>query len=488
MQVFTRMTLILFFHASLAFVVRSERVPNIVLIVADDLNCFIQPYGDNVAITPHLTELASRGLVFDKAYCQQAVCNPSRSSFLTGLRPNTVKVDDLRKNFREASQLGETLVTLPQFFKERGYFCQNIGKLFHNMGETQDRQSWSIDEVLHKGTHSADTIHYNTPKPLRKNQFSKAPVMESLDVPDTFYRDGQIAHLAASVLRDLPPEGKPFFLGVGFWRPHLPFVAPQKYWQQYDRSQIQIPPAIDQYAFVPSIALHDSRELWSYGNLREKQSFSEEDVRDLKLGYYASISFLDAQVGKILDAIELGGHRDNTIVVFLSDHGFHVGERGLWGKTTNFELDARVPFILSDPRAVVSHGKTSSSLCELVDLYPTLIHLCGFQAEENQVLEGADLSPLLKDPTIEIKPAAFTQHQHPFYGARDQWKAVGYSIRTAQWRYTEWRAIGSNEILAKELYDHSSDSQELTNVSHLHPEVVNQHAIELLQQFPIHSE
>lgn len=488
MRLFTRMSAILVCNLFLFQAVRSERAPNIVMIVADDLNCFIEPYGDNIAITPNLSELASRGLVFDKAYCQQAVCNPSRSSFLTGLRPNSVKVDDLRKNFRESSQLGESLVTLPQFFKERGYFCQNIGKLFHNMGETQDRESWSIDEVLHKGTHSADTIHYNTPKHLRSNQYSKAPVMEALDVPDTFYRDGQIAHLAASVLRDLPPEGKPFFLAVGFWRPHLPFVAPEKYWKLYEPKKIRLPPTLDQYKFVPSIALHDSRELWSYGNLREKEALSENDIRNLKLGYYASISFLDAQVGKVLDAIDVGGHRENTIVVFLSDHGFHVGERGLWGKTTNFELDARVPFIVSDPRATSSHGKISSSLCELVDLYPTLIQLCGFEPGDNQGLEGQDLSPLLKDPTLEIKSAAFTQHQHPFYGSRDQWKAMGYSIRTTRWRYTEWRAIGSHEVLAKELYDHSSDLQELTNVSHLHPEVVNRHSIELLRQFPINQE
>ncbi|MCH5372514.1 MAG: sulfatase-like hydrolase/transferase, partial [Planctomycetes bacterium] len=166
--------------------------PNILFIVADDLNCAIGPYGDRVAVTPNLDRLAARGLVFRRAYCQQAVCNPSRSSFLTGLRPNTVKVDDLRKYFRETAPGGSTLVTLPQHFKNHGYFCQNIGKMFHNMGETQDRRSWSIDEVLFKGTHAADTVYANTPPALRKQTVTKAPVTEALSVPDTAYRDGQI--------------------------------------------------------------------------------------------------------------------------------------------------------------------------------------------------------------------------------------------------------------------------------------------------------
>ena len=199
--------------------------PNILFIVADDLNCAIGPYGDEAAVTPNLNRLAARGLVFNKAYCQQAVCNPSRSSFLTGLRPNTVKVDDLRKGFRDIAPGGSTLITFPQHFKNHGYFCQNIGKMFHNMGEAQDRQSWSIDEVLFKGTHAADTVHTNTPEALRELNIEKAPTTEAPDGPDTLYRDGQIANLSATMLREHPIDGQPFFLAVGFWRPHLPFAC-----------------------------------------------------------------------------------------------------------------------------------------------------------------------------------------------------------------------------------------------------------------------
>ena len=212
-----------------------QSAPNILFIVADDLNCAIGPYGDSVAVTPNLDRLAARGLTFERAYCQQAVCNPSRSSFLTGLRPDTVGVDDLRKSFRDTAPNGKALITLPQFFKQRGYFCQNIGKMFHNMGETQDRQSWSIDEVLFKGTHAMDTVFSNTPS--KEERKFKAPVIEAHSVPDTAYRDGQIANLAAAMLRDHSSSDQPFFLAVGFWRPHLPFVAPKKYWDLYDRSR-----------------------------------------------------------------------------------------------------------------------------------------------------------------------------------------------------------------------------------------------------------
>lgn len=207
--------------------------PNVLFIVADDLNCAIGPYGDPVARTPNLDRLAARGVTFDRAYCQQAVCNPSRSSFLTGLRPSVVGVDDLRKYFRDTAPGGDSLVTLPEHFKNHGYFCQDIGKLFHNMGETQDRRSWSIDEVLYRGTHADDTVYRNRLRHGSKPKM-KAPVTESHQVPDVVYRDGQIANLAAAAVRDYTFEDQPFFLAVGFWRPHLPFVAPFRYWEMYD--------------------------------------------------------------------------------------------------------------------------------------------------------------------------------------------------------------------------------------------------------------
>ncbi len=455
--------------ACLAFILlagHSAAKPNVLFIIADDLNCAIGPYGDPSAKTPNLDRLAARGLTFERAYCQQAVCNPSRSSFLTGLRPNTVGVDDLRKSFRDTAPNGQNLITLPQHFKNHGYFCQNIGKLFHNMGETQDRRSWSIDEVLFKGTHADDTLFANAARPPGTNKPAyKAPVTEASDVPDTAYRDGQIANLAAAMLRDHADSEQPFFLAVGFWRPHLPFVAPKKYWDLYDPQKIALPNPPLPPEGVPEIALHSSREIRNYGGVPKERAFTEQEIRHYRHGYYAAISFMDAQIGEILDGLDASGQTDNTIIVFTSDHGFHIGEHSLWGKTTNFELDARIPLIIADPSRKTGQGKTTLALAELVDLYPTLADLTGIADDLPSNLEGISLAPVLSDPSASVKAAAFTQHQHPFYGSRKNWKAWGYSIRTNQWRYTEWRAIDSGKVMARELYDHKNDPGETRNLA-----------------------
>lgn len=458
--------------------------PNVLFLVADDLNCAIGPYGDEAAVTPNLDRLAARGLVFEKAYCQQAVCNPSRSSFLTGLRPDTVGVDDLRKGFRATAPGGSTLITLPQHFKNHGYFCQNIGKMFHNMGETQDRRSWSIDEVLFKGTHAADTVYTNTPEALRDQQIKKAPTTEAPDGPDTLYRDGQIANLTAAMLREHPADGQPFFLGVGFWRPHLPFVAPKKYWDLVDPDKIPMPSPAVAPSGAPDIAMHESREIRGYGTTPQDRPFTDDEIRHYRHGYYASITFMDAQIGKILDALEEGGHADDTIVVFTSDHGFHIGEQSLWGKTSNFELDARVPLIVADPRVPVSQGKQTEALAELLDLYPTLAEMAGIDGNLNKRLEGVSLAPVVKDPAASVQDAAFTQHQQPFYGPPSNWKAWGYSIRTSDRRYTEWRAIEGGEVIAQELYDYDEDPEETTNLAAERSEKVEELAARLKEQFP----
>jgi len=456
---------------------------NVLFIVADDLNCALGPYGDEAAITPNLDRLAARGIVFENAYCQQAVCNPSRSSFLTGLRPDTVGVDDLRKGFRETAPNGANLITLPQHFKNHGYFCQNIGKMFHNMGETQDRRSWSIDEVLYKGTHSDDTVFGNSPAKNKPDY--KAPVTEAFDIPDTAYRDGQIANLAAAMLLDHAESDQPFFLAVGFWRPHLPFVAPKKYWDLYEPDKIPLPAFPYPPESVPEIAMHASKEIRGYGETPKDRDFTEEEIRHYRHGYYASISFMDAQIGEILDALEESGQADDTIVVFTSDHGFHIGEHSLWGKTSNFELDARVPLIVADPAQPDGHGKKSASLAELVDLFPTLTDLAGINGDIPDNLEGVSLALVVSDPTVSVKDAAFTQHQHPFYGSRNAWEAWGYSMRTDLWRYTEWRSIKDGSVVARELYDHENDPGETVNVAAQNPDVEKSCSERIAKQFDI---
>lgn len=457
--------------------------PNILFIVADDLNCAIGPYGDKTAVTPNLDKLAARGLTFERAYCQQAVCNPSRSSFLTGLRPDTVGVDDLRKGFRDTAPNGKNLITLPQHFKNHGYFCQNIGKMFHNMGETQDRRSWSIDEVLFKGTHADDTLFANAARPpAAEKPPYKAPVTEASDVPDTAYRDGQIANLAAAMLRDHAGSEQPFFLAVGFWRPHLPFVAPKKYWDLYDPEKIALPDPPQAPQGAPEIALHLSREIKGYGGTPKDRAFTEKEIRHYRHGYYAAISFMDAQIGEILDALNDTGQADNTLVVFTSDHGFHIGEHSLWGKTTNFELDVRVPLIIADPTRKAGQGKTTRALAELVDLYPTLAELSDIANDLPSNLEGLSLAPVVADPSTSVKDAAFSQHQHPFSRSQKNWKAWGYSVRTDRWRYTEWRDIGDGEVIARELYDHDNDPDETKNIASQNPDTVSELSAKLKTQ------
>ncbi|MDF1813491.1 MAG: sulfatase [Verrucomicrobiales bacterium] len=441
--------------------------PNVLFIVADDLNCAIGPYGDEAAMTPNLDRLAGRGMTYLRAYCQQAVCNPSRSSFLTGLRPNTVGVDDLRKYFRDTAPDGDSLVTFPQHFKNHGYFCQDIGKIFHNMGDTKDRRSWSIDEVLFEGSHSDDTIYTNSLKFGEKKEY-KSPVTESHNVPDTAYRDGQIANLAAAMLRDHSGSDQPFFLAVGFWRPHLPFVAPKKYWDLYDPAAIPLPAWPTPPEDAPEIALYDSKELLGYGLVPKDRSFTEEEIRHYRHGYYASISFMDAQIGEILDALEDSGMADDTVVVFTSDHGFHIGEHAQWGKTSNFELDARVPLIIADPGKKDGHGKESKALFELIDLYPTLADLAGINEDLPPTLEGKSLAQTVNDARAPGKDIALTQHQHPFYTRPSGWKAIGYSMRTDRWRYTEWHPVsGEGKLLGRELYDHEHDPDETRNLANV---------------------
>jgi iduronate 2-sulfatase len=458
-----------------ASISQSHAEKNVLFIVADDLNCAISPYGDEIAITPNLDRLAKRGLTFLNAYCQQAVCNPSRSSFLTGRYPDATGVDDLRKSFR--TELPD-VVTLPQAFLNAGYFAQCAGKIFHNMGETKDRQSWSVDEYLFEGTHAADTVFSQMPKGENPPKY-KSPVSEALNVPDTAYRDGRITEYAVEAIRRSREKEKPFFLAVGYWRPHLPFVAPKKYWNLYDPSKIDRPDPIDPPTDAPAIALHPNREVHGYG-LVPDGPLDEELTNHLRHGYYASISFLDAQVGQLLDALEQSGQAENTIVVFTSDHGFHIGEHGLWAKTTNFELDARVPLIIADPSKPDSHSVSLNSLAELVDLIPTLTELAGVPTPPGQ--QGDSLAPLLEDAFARVNDYAFTQHQHPFYGKTPatHW---GYSVRSLRWRYTEWWNIETGEIDERELYDHETDSRETRNVASAHPDIVAELSEVLKKQF-----
>jgi iduronate 2-sulfatase len=281
-----------------------------------------------------------------------------------------------------------------------------------------------------------------------------------LDVDDEAYWDGKIAAEAMSALRDF---GKaPFFLAVGFWKPHLPFNAPKRYWDLYDRKELTPPANPSNPRNVPELALHNWDELRNYQGIPKEGGLSDSQIMELRHGYYAAISFLDSQVGKVIDELKSQGLFDNTIIVFWSDHGFHLGEHNLWGKTTNFELDTKVPLMISVP-GYRERPMVTEALTELVDLYPSLVDLCGLPPAEGP--EGKSFAPLLRNPSSPIKDAVFSQFPRPAYEDRENPEFMGYSIRTDRYRYNEWRDFETGRPVARELYDHAKDDAEDDNIA-----------------------
>jgi len=435
--------------------------PNVLLIVADDLRADLGCYG-SVARTPNLDALAARGLRFDRAYCQQAVCNPSRSSFLTGRRPDTLHLWANGTHFREKNP---DVVTIPQWFKEHGYETRCVGKIFHNWHtkEKGDRRSWSADEFLHYANHGNDKpevigeLPPNLALPIGRD-YGSVPLCERREVRDEAYFDGRIAAEAVRVLGAV--KDKPFFLAVGFWKPHAPFNAPKKYWDMYDPSKLpQLNSSRPKGA--PELAFHDSREI--LGIPPKQITPTAEQAAEMRQGYFANISYMDEQVGKVLKALDDQGLTDRTVIVFVSDHGYHIGEHGLWAKTSCFEFDARVPLIIAAPGMKYA-GKPTAAIVELIDLFPTLTELCGLKVPAE--LEGVSLASILAAPTKSVKAAAFTQHPRPAYFDRTATgipDAMGCSVRIASGRYTEWREWKTGKVLAAEYYDHTRDPNELTN-------------------------
>lgn len=423
---------------------------NVLFIAADDLRVELGCYGDTIVKSPNLDRLAARGTLFRRAYSQQALCNPSRSSLMTGLRPDTLRIWDLPTHFREVRP---NVVTLPELFKQNGYFTQNIGKVFHNWRQEihGDPQSWSVPAMLHYATHYSDNPIVDGEIPANLVTTVKT---ECRDVPDEAYFDGRVAAEAVKALGQI--KDQPFFLAVGFWKPHLPFNAPKKYWDLYDPSDVSLPVNPDHPENVPEIALHNGQEL-----LKKKGDLTDAEVLELRRGYYAAVSYMDTQIGKVLDELDRLDLTDRTIVVFWSDHGFHLGEHDLWCKTSNFELDARVPMLIATPTSKRG-GVETDALVELVDLYPTIADLCGLAKPAD--LDGVSLVPILEDPAAAVKTAAYTQHPRPAY-YKGKPEAMGCSVRTADCRYTEWRDFETGEVVAKELYDHRVDPLETKNVA-----------------------
>lgn len=423
---------------------------NVLFIAVDDLRVELGCYGQKHVRSPNIDKLASQGSLFERAYCQQTVCNPSRASLLTGRSPDQLKVWDLPTHFRVHSP---DVVTLPQLFKSHGYHTQCVGKIFHNWRQDEwkgDSVSWSVPARLHYNSHGRDKPQVDGVLPA--NLASGVGGTECRDVSDEAYFDGRVATLASRVLPECAESENPFFLAVGFWKPHTPFNAPKKYWDLYERSLIPFPRHLKPPQEVPELALTSARY---------RDGEDSDLLKEMHHGHLAAISYLDHQIGRVLAVLDELSLRKNTVVVFFSDHGLHLGEHGLTRKTTVFELDAHVPLIVAVPGQ--TEPQRITAITELVDLFPTLTELCGLPNPGGLI--GRSLVPDLRS-TIEAigaKRFALTQTPRPNYPRGKPPTHMGYSMRTDRVRYTEWRKFDSGEVVARELYDHTSDHDETEN-------------------------
>ncbi|HEY6167720.1 MAG TPA: sulfatase [Verrucomicrobiae bacterium] len=463
---------IAFFFAALCVLcdqLSAATKPNVLFFAVDDLRTEFGAYGAGYIHSPNLDRLAKRGVTFNRAYCQQAVCSPSRSSLLTGTRPDTTKVWDLVTHFRKAIP---DVVTLPQHFKQNGYFVQGMGKLFH--GGFDDPQSWSTPWTSPKTAHGAYGLPENNAltkgadgksadkKKAAKNKEAsrgpRGPAFESSEVPDNTFHDGALAEMAVAALRECAKKDQPFWLGVGFIRPHLPFVSPKKYWDLYDPVKIALAPNPFKPKGAPDYAVPPGGELRTYHAI-PAGPIPDDLARQLKHGYYAAISYMDAQLGCVLDELDKLGLTEKTIIVLWGDHGWKLGEHAGWCKHSNVENDTHAPLLISVP-GLKTAGKKADALVEFVDICPTLAELCGLSLPKH--LEGTSLAPVLRNPSKSVKSAAFSQYPRGVDGKQ----LMGYTMRTDRYRLTRWvHKNDHSKVDAVELYDEQTDPQENVNIA-----------------------
>ncbi|WP_370647614.1 sulfatase [Rhodohalobacter sp. 614A] len=482
---FPRLLVIVFFFISIQSctsgqVSQEEKKLNVLLILIDDLKPAIGAYGNEIAITPEMDKLAGESIRFTKAFANQAVCAPSRLNLMLGSRSTSSGIYDFGRDFRE---FYPDAITLPQYFQQHGYHAESMGKVYHiGHGTYNDEASWSIPH------HADKVIEYNdlesTGGELTREEalfgnrtweyarsLSRGAAWESPEVADTAYADGRVASYAIERLRALLENAdQPFFMAVGFARPHMPFSVPQKYWDLYDPEQLPMPAIETAPKGAPLYAGKDGGgEIAQYKPVPTPQEiqgpFPDPLKRNLIHGYYASVSYVDTQIGKVLTELKNLGLNENTIVVLWGDHGFHLGELGIWTKHVNYEIANRIPLMIKAP-GVTTPGSSTDQLAETVDIYPTLADLAGLPVPNPiQPLDGESLVPVLKNPESRVSDHAY--HTYP------RGRRIGRAIRTDQYRLVEWKEIGADPETADfELYDYSDGLVEKVNLASEKPEVV----------------
>jgi len=501
--------------------------PNVLFIAIDDLRPELGCYGSKIAITPNLDRLAQNGLLFERAYCQEAICGPSRASLMTGARPDTINVIENNAYFRD---LNPDIVTLPQHFRANGYETVYMGKVFHGRF-TDDELSWSRKPARDKVgvkpprlpggyalAENQETFKKNRARMMAKygekarGGLGNGPAYECADVPDQAYIDGFNTDLAIATMNGMLDKGdKSFFLGLGFMKPHLNFVAPKRYWDLYDPATIPLATQDSGPENGAEMGLHASFELRVRYGIPKTGPIGPKLATTLRHAYLACVSYVDAQIGRMITALEDAGIRDNTIIIVWGDHGWHLGDMGIWGKATNYEIATRVPLIIRTPDMPdENRGNTTDALVELVDIYPTLCDLAGVIPPNH--LEGHSFAPLLDDPKRRWKSAAFSQFPTPalrewaanplspgmretYFGPlieevetriiaqqKDLWDRdlfenhlMGYTMRTDRYRLVVWkdRRHPKNKPVFVELYDYHTDPTEKQNIAKEKPALVS---------------
>jgi len=455
--------------------------PDILLIAVDDLRPMLGCYGDTRISTPNIDRLAERAVVFDRAYCQYAKCGTSRLSLMTGLRPDAIGVfSNNEKDVVDFRNRRPDAVSLARWLKRHGYHTQSFGKIYHDGWDSPS--DWSVPSSPGRDREMWEVTDESDPtKPTTIAERLACPVMQSPDVADNHLFAGRMTQQVLQTMRTRTSD-KPVFLAVGYRRPHLPFVAPQRYFDLYQPDERWLAANPQPTRDSPVMAWFNSDgyvgsarkvgltmpnppnreqaidwngyEMRSYLGVPNHGPIETKLQLDLLHAYAACISYVDAQIGKLLDELQASGRLDKTIVVLLSDHGWHLGEQSAWGKMTNFEIATRVPLLMSVPGAAPARTQT---IAELVDLYPTLCGLAGVETPEH--LEGESLVEVLRQPGQIVESAALSQYSR----FRDQF--MGRALRTDRYRFVVWENVSSGEVFARELYDHGNDSLESRNLA-----------------------